>query len=210
MEWRAYGPHAALIQFGNPADRTDWLVRGRAISAALEVGVDGVTEWTLAFDHVLLEFSRGTNVANRTPELIELFGTLESVDNAHARHHRIAVRYDGEDLALVAKGSGLSEPEVVEVHTSTIYDVAMLGFAPGFPYLTGLDERLATPRRAEPRSRVPTGAVAIGGSHTGIYSVPSPGGWNVIGHTATPLFDAKSEHFLLNTGDRVEFVSETP
>lgn len=209
MEWRAYGPHAALIQFGNPADRSDWLARGRAISAALESGVDGVTEWTLAFDHVLLEFTRGTKVDNRAPQLIGFFSTLESVDNAHARHHRIRVRYDGEDLSLVAEHSGLSESEVVHIHTATIYDVAMLGFSPGFPYLTGLDERLATPRRAEPRARVPAGAVAIGGSHTGIYSVTSPGGWNIIGHTSTALFDADSEHFLLRTGDRVEFVSET-
>ena len=87
----------------------------------------------------------------------------------------------------------------------------MLGFAPGFPYLGGLNPRLHTPRLAAPRARVPAGAVAIGGEHTGIYSVESPGGWNIIGHTSVKLFDPTRKNeamFRLRPGDRVKFVRE--
>ena len=123
----------------------------------------------------------------------------------------IPVRYDGPDLERVAKIKGLSVAQVCELHAATIYKVYMLGFAPGFPYLGDLDKRLHTPRLASPRTRVPAGSVAIGGEHTGIYSVASPGGWNIIGHTVAKLFDPATDAtpFLLQAGDRVRFVPVT-
>lgn len=202
MEWRAYGPGAALIRFGGGPGQA------RAIAVALEAGRKGVREFTIAFDQVLVEFDAGIEVAGVTDELVDWFESLPPVGNEGARIHRIAVRYDGEDLAEVADRAGLSEAEVVRIHAGTVYDVAMLGFSPGFPYLTGLGERLVTPRRVEPRTHVRAGSVAIGGEHTGIYSVASPGGWNVIGQTDVRLFDPENETFLLRTGDRVEFVVE--
>jgi KipI family sensor histidine kinase inhibitor len=93
------------------------------------------------------------------------------------------VRYDGEDLGHVASVTGLTERAVVDLHTGARYTVAMIGFLPHFPYLVGLDRRLATPRRDSPRARVPAGAVAIGGAQAGIYPRDSPGGWNLIGST---------------------------
>jgi inhibitor of KinA len=85
----------------------------------------------------------------------------------------------------------------------------MLGFAPGFPYLGDLDARLHTRRLASPRPRVAAGSVGIGGEHTGIYSVQSPAGWNIIGHTPAKLFDSNADGaamFFLRQGDRVKFV----
>jgi len=122
----------------------------------------------------------------------------------------IPVRYDGADLADVAKATGLAEDEVVTVHTGAEYTVAFTGFAPGFGYLTGLDERLRLPRRDTPRTRVPAGAVAIAGEFTGVYPRPSPGGWHLLGSTTVPLWDpAREPPALLRPGTRVRFEAVT-
>jgi 5-oxoprolinase (ATP-hydrolysing) subunit B len=114
----------------------------------------------------------------------------------------------GPDLADVASSLGLSESEVVDLHSATEYTVSFLGFAPGFPYLEGLPEKLFCPRLATPRLKVPKGSVAIGGSQTGIYPAESPGGWRLIGRTYLELFDArKNPPALLYPGARVRFVA---
>ena len=119
------------------------------------------------------------------------------------------MRYDGPDLADVAAHCGLSTEEVVRRHTGADYVVYFIGFQPGFAYLGGLDEALHTPRRAEPRVAVPAGSVGIGGAQTGIYPLATPGGWQLIGRTALPLFDPQAEPpTLLAPGDRVRFVAE--
>lgn len=113
----------------------------------------------------------------------------------------------GPDLALVARHANLSEKQVVELHASVDYVVWFLGFQPGFPYLGGLPQVLATPRRAEPRVSVPAGSVGIGGVQTGIYPLQSPGGWNLIGRTDLPLFNpALPEPVLLRPGDTLRFI----
>ncbi|MCU6670644.1 5-oxoprolinase subunit PxpB [Enterobacteriaceae bacterium H4N4] len=115
----------------------------------------------------------------------------------------------GPDLGEVARHAGLSEKQVVELHSSIDYVVWFLGFQPGFPYLGGLPEQLATPRRDEPRLQVPAGSVGIGGSQTGIYPLVTPGGWQLIGHTPLPLFDPKrDEPVLLRPGDTVRFIPQ--
>ncbi|RDI97984.1 hypothetical protein DVT68_12910 [Dyella solisilvae] len=112
----------------------------------------------------------------------------------------------GPDLAAVSAHSGLSIEEVITRHTAATYSVAMLGFAPGFPYLLGLDPALAMPRRADPRLSVPAGSVAIGGVQTGIYPEALPGGWQLIGRTPLRLFDVQAPSpSLLRPGDRVRF-----
>lgn len=115
----------------------------------------------------------------------------------------------GPDLGEVARHAGLTEKQVVELHASVDYVVWFLGFQPGFPYLGGLPEQLATPRRDEPRLQVPAGSVGIGGPQTGIYPLASPGGWQLIGHTPLALFDARrDEPVLLRPGDTVRFVPQ--
>jgi inhibitor of KinA len=108
------------------------------------------------------------------------------------------------DLSEVARFANLSEEEVVVRHASASYRVACVGFTPGFPYLTGLAPELATPRRASPRKEIPAGAVAIGGTQTGIYPRKSPGGWNIIGRTPLQLFEVERESpALFHAGDHV-------
>ncbi|MBB6694701.1 5-oxoprolinase subunit PxpB, partial [Cohnella xylanilytica] len=113
---------------------------------------------------------------------------------------------DGPDLASAAERSGLTEERFVELHSGTEYDVAMIGFAPGFPYLAGMPEELAQPRRPNPRKRVPAGSVGIAGVQTGVYPVDSPGGWQIIGRTPVRLFRPESEEpFPLRAGDKIRF-----
>jgi len=125
---------------------------------------------------------------------------------------RIPVRYGGPggpDLEEAARLCGLAPDELVRIHAAPVYRVHLLGFTPGFPYLGGLDPRLAVPRLAVPRTRVPAGSVAIGGGQTGIYPVESPGGWRVVGRTPLRLFDpapGAARPFLLDPGDGVRFL----
>lgn len=125
--------------------------------------------------------------------------------------HDITVRYGGEfgpDLDFVASYTNLTHDEVIEIHTTTLYTVFTVGFIPGFPYLGPLDQRLYTPRLKTPRVKVPPGSVGIAMNQTGIYPFESPGGWQLIGHTDTTLFDKEKEPYsLMKMGDRVRFVS---
>lgn len=120
---------------------------------------------------------------------------------------QVPVRYDGPDLSDVARLCGLSRAEVVALHTATPWQVAFGGFAPGFAYLTGGDARLEVARRTEPRTVVPSGAVGLAGSFSGIYPRPSPGGWQLIGATEVSLWDVDREPpALLAPGWSVQFV----
>lgn len=111
------------------------------------------------------------------------------------------------DMDTVSTYTQLSKKEIIKLHSTTIYHVHMIGFAPGFPYLGGLDERLFVPRQANPRLLVPSGSVGIGGRQTGIYPHESPGGWNIIGRTPISLFNLKNNPpSILKSGDRVKFI----
>ncbi|VVT53234.1 Allophanate hydrolase 2 subunit 1 (EC [Kosakonia radicincitans] len=127
-----------------------------------------------------------------------------------SRAIEIPVLYGGDagpDLGLVAEHCRMSEKQVVELHASVDYVVWFIGFQPGFPYLGGLPEALATPRRAEPRVRVAAGSVGIGGAQTGIYPLETPGGWNLIGRTDLALFNPRlAEPSLLRPGDTLRFI----
>ncbi|GGU33251.1 5-oxoprolinase subunit B family protein [Streptomyces coeruleorubidus] len=122
----------------------------------------------------------------------------------------IPVRYDGADLGLVAELWGMSEDDVVRLHSGTEHRVAFSGFAPGFAYMTGLGEPYVVPRRAEPRTSVPAGSVALAGHYTGIYPRSSPGGWQLIGRTSVTLWDLERQPAaLLVPGTRVRFAPDS-
>jgi KipI family sensor histidine kinase inhibitor len=113
----------------------------------------------------------------------------------------------GPDLESVAANTGCSVDEVISRHTARTYRVYMLGFVPGFAYMGRVDPSIASPRHRVPRERVPAGSVGIAGLQTGVYPVDSPGGWQLIGHTTTVMFDAGRERpSLLSAGDLVRFV----
>jgi KipI family sensor histidine kinase inhibitor len=132
-------------------------------------------------------------------------------DRKPGRAVRIPVRYGGEgalDLADLARSLGFSPEEFARRHAAAAYRVAFLGFAPGFAYCVGLPEELAAPRLATPRTRVPSGSLAIGGPYTGVYPAETPGGWRLIGRSAARLFDPTADApTLLLPGDTVAFES---
>jgi KipI family sensor histidine kinase inhibitor len=124
------------------------------------------------------------------------------------RLHRIPVIYDGPDLIEAAERLGLAREKVIELHSRPIYRVFLVGFVPGWAYLGPLPEELALPRRQVPRTIVPAGSVAIAGRQSGIYPLPTPGGWHLIGRTNVKLFLPDSDPpCLFRAGDRVKFFS---
>ncbi|GLX67542.1 5-oxoprolinase subunit PxpB [Paenibacillus glycanilyticus] len=129
---------------------------------------------------------------------------------AAARRFELPVYYGGSygpDLEEAATRSGLSVEQFIKEHSSVEYTVAMIGFMPGFPYLSGLPEVLEQPRKSAPRAVVPAGSVGIAGKQTGIYPIATPGGWQIIGYSPAVLFDKeRSEPVLLRAGDRVRFI----
>ena len=141
----------------------------------------------------------------------ELLGVAAKAGAAapSTRHWRIPVVYGGDfgvDLQHVADVAGLKPDEVVAIHSAAVYRVYMIGFTPGYSYLGGLDPRIVTPRRKDPRLETPAGTVAIGGEQTGVQCLAAPSGWNLLGRTPVRTFHPKREPmFLLEPGDSVSF-----
>lgn len=112
----------------------------------------------------------------------------------------------GPDIEYVAEVNNMSVSDVIDIHSKGKYPVYMIGFAPGFPYLGGMSEKIAAPRRDTPRTAVPEGSVGIAGMQTGVYPLETPGGWQLIGRTPLKLFDAESkDKTLLKCGDIIKF-----
>jgi inhibitor of KinA len=139
-----------------------------------------------------------------------LENNLQNIDNEQVNKYNlveIPVIYDGEDLPFVAEYNDISIEDVIKIHTSPIYRVYMMGFLPGFAYMGGLDARIAAPRKATPRTKVPAGSVGIAGNQTGIYPSESPGGWQLIGRTELQLYTPNCANItLLKAGDVVKFI----
>ncbi|GAA4539114.1 5-oxoprolinase subunit PxpB [Amycolatopsis samaneae] len=201
MRWRRYGEHAALLD-------CDSLTQMSAAHATIVAArPDGVAELVPGARSLLVVAHPGSSALDDVRALIGK-ADLTRPPSGTPREITIEVHYDGEDLALVAETAGLSEREVVDLHSGASYTVAFTGFAPGFGYLTGLPEPLRQPRLASPRTRVPAGSVAIAGEFTSVYPSSTPGGWRLLGHTRTTLFDQHAEPpALLAPGDRVRFRS---
>lgn len=174
----------------------------------------GVQELVPAYASLAVLFDPGTDASGLRAALRAWLGRALADDAEAAplpapRLHTLRVRYggeDGPDLAAVAAHADMAPDEVVARHCAPTYTVAMLGFAPGFPYLLGLDPRLAMPRRDAPRPRVAAGSVALADTQGGIYPQASPGGWRLLGRTDAVLFDAvRTPPALLAPGDRLRF-----
>lgn len=205
------GDAAILVKPAETTGRTT-LEQVRAISDAMRrAALPGVVDIVPAPESVTLFYDPAC-----WPDFEELCGQIRVIA-AHAQPVvavvpvmvEIPVCYEpafAPDLAKVANRAGIGETEVVTLHTGADYVVQAVGFAPGFPYLGGLSEKLHAPRLATPRTVVPAGSVGIGGNLTGVYPMATPGGWNLIGRTPVALFDlASTRPAKLRVGDRVRF-----
>lgn len=209
------GEQGLVVEF---ASRIDPAVNGRVHRLAKRIAaadIAGIIEVVPTYRSLLIYFDP---LAVSRAALSERIGAMAG-DNAAAaaegaaRVVEIPVGYGGEfgpDIEFVAGHTGLSQDEVVAIHTSVPYLVYMLGFTPGFPYLGGMSERIAAPRLEKPRTAIPGGSVGIAGSQTGIYPVTSPGGWQIIGRTPVRLFDPQAANpFLFAAGDYLQFRAVT-
>jgi inhibitor of KinA len=172
--------------------------------------IDGIVEWVPAYTTLTIYY---------LPNKISYHTLKEKMEEMNAQQHGreadaaslvyiIPTYYGGSDLAYVAEHNGLSEEEVVSIHANKDYLIYMMGFVPGFPYLGGMPEEIATPRRENPRAEIEPGSVGIAGAQTGIYPLESPGGWQIIGQTPVKLYDPTGERpILLESGHYLRFVS---
>jgi inhibitor of KinA len=215
IRWCRYGRNGILVTFADKVSEKA-AMRCRAIAEELDSRpLPGLVEYVPGFTSVLLEFNGvPASRLDETARLaVERLAKAARSNTPKTAIRDIPTRYNGPDLQRVADHAKLSVERVVKIHSGAVYRVFTLGFSPGFPYLGELDSRLHTPRLGNPRQKVEPGSVAIGGAHTGIYSVESPGGWNIIGRTDVKLFDPEraaaggdEAMFLLKPGDRVRFV----
>ena len=162
---------------------------------------------SIYFDEKICEASL---LKKHAQKVIKELADIKEFSTGSAKIVTIPVCYEDEefapDLGKVALHAKLTKEEVIKKHSSSDYLIYMMGFLPGFPYLGGMDERLATPRLETPRTKIPAGSLAIGGVQTGLYPVESPGGWNIIGRTPVKLFDLKRKPFFLyEAGNRIRF-----
>jgi inhibitor of KinA len=213
------GDGCLIVEFGQ---RVDEEINRTARSVAdylMAHPIEGVVDIVPAFTSVAVHYRPEalTDSTTRDPPHRRLRRRIEAIlaqgvarPSDVPRVVEVPVCYGGDfgpDLAEVAAACGLPPEQVIELHGASPHVVYMLGFAPGFPYLGGLDPRLAMPRRATPRTRIPAGTVAIAREQTAIYSLETPGGWNLIGRTPLKLFTPQaSPPCLLQLGDSVRFV----
>jgi len=207
---RVMGDAALWVELGDALD-ADLNARVHTLARRVETR-RGVSAVVPGYASLLVEYEPA--VCDYDALRQEIADLLRRADNAAPQTPRqieIPTRYggaDGPDLEFVAQHNGITPDQVIEIHTRTVYQVFMLGFAPGFPYLGSVDEKIAAPRLETPRPRVAAGSVGIAGRQTGIYPRVSPGGWRIIGRTDVQLFDPMQEPpTLLRAGDRVKFIA---
>ena len=198
-----YGDQALLLEFASTAEVLAWT------DALREAELLGVLDIVPASRTVLVKLAGPRYQAPTRQRLAKLRVTAEALTEASTPHEadiEIDVVYDGADLEEVARLTGMTTDQVVAAHTGTLWQVGFGGFAPGFAYLIGGDERLNVPRQSEPRTKVPAGSVALAGEFSGVYPRESPGGWQLIGRTNAELWDVdRDPPALLRPGMWVQF-----
>ena len=205
------GDQAIVVELG---DAIDPAINGRvhALLHAVEgESLAGVRDLVPSYRSLLVNYDPlGTSVEDLRTRLRDIHAGLDATAPESARTVLLPTLYGGDygtDLDFVAENAGMPADEVVRTHSGVDYPVYMMGFTPGFPYLGGMPDALATPRLSAPRTSIPAGSVGIAESQTGVYPVESPGGWRLIGRTPLDLFDARRDPpALLAAGDKVRFV----
>lgn len=203
-----YGDRALLLELTSSAEVLAWH------EALRTADLPGVVDLVPAARTILVKLDDTAYQGPTRQRLGELRLTDEAVAESATPSNAdvvLEVVYDGEDLDEVARLTGLGTDEVVAAHTGTLWRVGFSGFAPGFAYLVGGDERLAVPRRSEPRTKVPVGSVGLAGEFSGVYPRESPGGWQLIGRTSAVLWDVdRDDPALLAPGLWVQFEAVRP
>jgi len=198
------GDTALLAELGTRID-TALNTRAIALAAALKKRRD-VRQAIAGYASVTVHFDPEQATAESLGAAVKRLATKRPHMAEPGRLHRIPVVYRGPDLEEVAEKLGLTPQRIAEIHSRPIYRVFLVGFVPGWAYMGPLPEELELPRRHVPRTRVPAGSVAIAGRQTGIYPLPTPGGWHLIGTTSVKLFlPDRDPPCLFRAGDRVKF-----
>jgi inhibitor of KinA len=171
--------------------------------------ISGIMEWVPAYTTLSIYYRPDVVSYKEIQEQLEsMYENVQGeTESSTSLIFEIPTYYGGEDLSFVAEHNGLTEEEVIAIHSDQDYLIYMMGFVPGFPYLGGMSKRIATPRRENPRAKIPIGSVGIAGDQTGIYPLETPGGWQLIGQTPVKLYDPTRENpILLSAGHYVRFV----
>ncbi len=211
MNISRYGEEGIRILFGEKIDLEVHERVRRYYFFLKSLQLKEITDIIPSFRSCLILFDRKrTSFETLTASLQEKEFFIGHVDIPDPKTCEVPVAYGGEggfDSAFVASYTGLSEDEIVEIHTSVTYTVFAVGFMPGFPYLGILDQRLYVPRLETPRVKVPEGSVGLAQLQTGIYPFDSPAGWRIIGKTKKKLFDYDKEPYsIFQIGDKVRFI----
>ncbi len=204
------GDTSVCVEFGNEISEPI-NAQIRAFNIALSKSdIPGIVETVPTYRSLMVHYD--PEVIRCAPLMDELKGLLSQLDKIvipPSEVLEIPVLYGGEmgpDLPFVAEHAGKTEEEVIKIHTSTEYLIYMLGFTPGFTYLGGMSDEIATPRLKTPRVKIPAGAVGIAGSQTGVYPIESPGGWQLIGRTPVRMYDSGRETPILpQAGQYIKF-----
>ena len=203
------GDSAVTIEFGDRIDpdingmvlALDDIIRARAPAGLLET-VPTYRSLTVQFDPVETDYEALIRLVNEETKDL-------APRKAVGRRWRVPVVYGGEygsDLEDVAETHGMTPAQVIEIHSSAIYRIYMIGFLPGFTYLGGLDKRIATSRRVQPRAKIPSGTIMIGGEQAGIAPMDMPSGWHNLGLTPVrPYAPERDPVFLFAAGDEIVF-----
>lgn len=203
------GDTALVVEFGDVIDRALSERVLRLVAALRAAGIPGVIEVVPTYRSLMARYDPMLTDSATLRGRIEGLLASGEVGAGPTRLWRIPACYDAThapDLEEVAQRTGLATAEVVRLHSETLFHIYMIGFVPGYPYMGDLPATLALPRRADPRTRVPPGSIAIASTMTAIYPVESPGGWHLIGGTPIRLFDAGAPRpALLSPGDKVRF-----
>jgi len=177
----------------------------------LQQSFNGIKNVHPGYNSVLVTFDKNISSDTVLEKVQQYWGEFQEQKQEKYNRVEIPVLYGakyGPDLDRVCEYTGLSSGEVIKRHTAGNYLVYFIGFSPGFPYIGGMDETLATPRLDTPRKKVPLGSVAVANNQTGIYPIESPGGWNLIGRTPLPIFNINDpENSLVDIGDKLHFCS---
>ena len=205
------GDSSLLIEFGNEISPEINQKMKTTVKLMKEQHIEGVVDMIPAFCSLLINYDpRVISYEELYDRMKALVKVVVKAEAGVKRVFEIPVCYGGEygpDIENIAEHAGLSVEEVIKIHSSRDYLIYMLGFLPGFTYLGGLDERIHTPRLANPRLKINAGSVGIGGSQTGIYPLDSPGGWQLMGMTPVKTYDPEREvPILMEAGDYIRFV----